>query len=36
MGGLDQIANTDDAVAHCQADARWRLSFQTRKMIGNR
>lgn len=34
MDGPDQAANLRAAVAHCQADARWRLSLQTHKIIG--
>ncbi|GJD46253.1 7-carboxy-7-deazaguanine synthase [Methylobacterium cerastii] len=34
MDGPDRVANTGAAVAYCRADARWRLSLQTHKMIG--
>lgn len=34
MDGPEREANTRAAVAYCRADARWRLSLQTHKMIG--
>ncbi len=34
MDGPDAAANTAAAVAYCRADARWRLSLQTHKIIG--
>lgn len=34
MDGPQAAANTRAAVAYCRADARWRLSLQTHKMIG--
>ncbi len=34
MDGPDANANTQAAIAYCRADARWRLSLQTHKMIG--
>ncbi|CAO4173644.1 7-carboxy-7-deazaguanine synthase [Methylorubrum populi] len=34
MDGPEAAANTAAAVAYCRADARWRLSLQTHKIIG--
>jgi 7-carboxy-7-deazaguanine synthase (Cx14CxxC type) len=34
MDGPARLANTEAAVAYCRADARWRLSLQTHKIIG--
>ncbi|MGU3539310.1 7-carboxy-7-deazaguanine synthase [Methylobacterium sp. A54F] len=34
MDGPEQAANLAAAIAYCRADARWRLSLQTHKMIG--
>jgi len=34
MDGPDAAANTQAAIAYCRADARWRLSLQTHKLIG--
>ena len=34
MDGPDAAANTQAAIAYCRADARWRLSLQTHKIIG--
>jgi 7-carboxy-7-deazaguanine synthase (Cx14CxxC type) len=34
MDGPERVANTGAAVAYCRADARWRLSLQTHKLIG--
>lgn len=34
MDGPDRAANTEAAVAYCKANARWRLSLQTHKLIG--
>ncbi|MDP4025104.1 7-carboxy-7-deazaguanine synthase [Methylobacterium sp. NEAU 140] len=34
MDGPERIASTQAAVAYCRADARWRLSLQTHKIIG--
>jgi 7-carboxy-7-deazaguanine synthase len=36
MDGPERAANTDAAVAYCQAHPRWRLSLQTHKYIGLR
>ena len=34
MDGPDRLANTRAAIAYCRADARWRLSLQTHKILG--
>ena len=34
MDGPERLANTQAAVAYCQAQPRWRLSLQTHKLIG--
>ncbi|MGC9270776.1 7-carboxy-7-deazaguanine synthase [Acidiphilium sp.] len=34
MDGPDRIANTEAAIAYCQAHPRWRLSMQTHKYLG--
>jgi 7-carboxy-7-deazaguanine synthase len=34
MDGPERVANTGAAVAYCRANARWRLSLQTHKLIG--
>lgn len=36
MDGPDQAANTQAAIAYCQAHPRWNLSVQTHKLIGIR
>ncbi|MDE2516058.1 MAG: 7-carboxy-7-deazaguanine synthase [Rhodospirillales bacterium] len=36
MDGPDRAANTDAAIAFCQAHPRWRLSMQTHKFLGLR
>jgi 7-carboxy-7-deazaguanine synthase (Cx14CxxC type) len=33
MDGPDQVANTQAAIAYCQAHPRWRLSVQTHKIL---
>ncbi|GEP09934.1 7-carboxy-7-deazaguanine synthase [Methylobacterium gnaphalii] len=34
MDGPDRLAYTQAAIAYCRADARWRLSLQTHKILG--
>jgi len=34
MDGPNRVANTQQAVAYCLANPRWRLSLQTHKLIG--
>ncbi len=36
MDGPEQAANTERAIAYCQAHPQWRLSVQSHKMIGIR
>jgi 7-carboxy-7-deazaguanine synthase (Cx14CxxC type) len=36
MDGLDQVANTAQAVEYCLAHPQWRLSLQTHKYLGIR
>lgn len=34
MDGPNRVANTEAAIAYCQAHPRWRLSVQTHKFLG--